>query len=133
MLCDDQLTSFYRPRPASELPKLQHLSTTEPARKQVTKLQVQVPKRNLNCPKCGLTQLGKRLVGSQMKRLHITYITIYPAFLSVSSETQHPTSCLGRAITFASFAVKKIYTYYISFNISQAWYSSKNHLTLDVQ
>ena len=71
------MTSFYRPRPASELPKLLHLSTTEPARKQVTKLQVQVPKRNLNCPKCGLTQLGKRLVGSRMKRLHITF---YPAF-----------------------------------------------------
>ena len=62
----------------------------------------------------------------------ITYYFL-SSFLSVSSEIQHPTSCLGRAITCASIAVKKIYTYYISFNISQAWYSSKNHLTLDVQ
>ena len=44
----------------------------------------------------------------------ITYYFL-SSFLSVSSEIQHPTSCLGRSITFASFAVKKIYTYYISF------------------
>ena len=50
------MTSFYRPRPASELPKLQHLSTTESAR---ISNEVQVPKKNLNCPKCGLTQLER--------------------------------------------------------------------------
>ena len=73
-------------------------------------------------PKCSET-LRSEILESLFCLFNFLHITIYPA----------ATSCLGRAITFASIVVKKINTYYISFNISQAWYSSKNHLTLDVQ
>ena len=59
------MTNFYRPRPSSELPNLQHLKTTESAR---ISNEVQVPKKNPNCPRCGPTQLGKRLGGSLMNR-----------------------------------------------------------------
>ena len=72
-------------------------------------------------PKCSET-LRSEILESVFCLFNFLHITIYPA----------ATSCLGRAITFASIVVKKIYTYYISFNISQAWYSSKNHLTLDM-
>ena len=72
-------------------------------------------------PKCSET-LRSEILESLFCLFNFLHITIYPA----------ATSCLGRAITCASIAVKKIYTYFISFNISQAWYSSKNHLTLDM-